>query len=187
MGKVLIKNAKAIVTCDVKDQVFYDCDMLIDGPKIAAIGKNIEADDAEIIHAEGKFVYPGLVNTHHHFFQTFVRNLTAIDYPNMLVMDWIDKIYRIFQKIDDNVIYYSSLTAMADLLKHGCTTAFDHQYCYTTSTGKRPVDRQMERRRSLVSVTQQAAAATHWSGKTEVQFRRRWSNLQMNLSKTVSG
>ncbi len=144
MGKVLIKNAKAIVTCDVKDQVFYDCDMLIDGPKIAAIGKNIEADDAEIIHAEGKFVYPGLVNTHHHFFQTFVRNLTAIDYPNMLVMDWIDKIYRIFQKIDDNVIYYSSLTAMADLLKHGCTTAFDHQYCYTTSTGKRPVDRQME-------------------------------------------
>lgn len=144
MGKVLIKNAKAIVTCDVKDQVFYDCDMLIDGPKIAAIGKNIEADDAEIIHAEEKFVYPGLVNTHHHFFQTFVRNLTAIDYPNMLVMDWIDKIYRIFQKIDDNVIYYSSLTAMADLLKHGCTTAFDHQYCYTTSTGKRPVDRQME-------------------------------------------
>ncbi len=144
MGKVLIKNAKAIVTCDVKDQVFYDCDMLIDGPKIAAIGKNIEADDAEIIHAEGRFVYPGLVNTHHHFFQTFVRNLTAIDYPNMLVMDWIDKIYRIFQKIDDNVIYYSSLTAMADLLKHGCTTAFDHQYCYTTSTGKRPVDRQME-------------------------------------------
>ena len=144
MGKVLIKNAKAIVTRDVKDQVFYDCDMLIDGPKIAAIGKNIEADDAEIIHAEGKFVYPGLVNTHHHFFQTFVRNLTAIDYPNMLVMDWIDKIYRIFQKIDDNVIYYSSLTAMADLLKHGCTTAFDHQYCYTTSTGKRPVDRQME-------------------------------------------
>ena len=144
MGKVLIKNAKAIVTCDVKDQVFYDCDMLIDGPKIAAIGKNIEADDAEIIHAEGKFVYPGLVNTHHHFFQTFVRNLTAIDYPNMLVMDWIDKIYRIFQKIDDNVIYYSSLTAMADLLKHGCTAAFDHQYCYTTSTGKRPVDRQME-------------------------------------------
>lgn len=144
MGKILIKNAKAIVTCDAKDQVFYDCDMLIDGQKIAAIGKNIEADGAEVIHAEGKFVYPGLINTHHHFFQTFVRNLTAIDYPNMMVMDWIDKIYRIFQKIDDNVIYYSSLTAMADLLKHGCTTAFDHQYCYTTATGKRPVDRQME-------------------------------------------
>lgn len=144
MSKILIKNAKAIVTCDDKDRVFYDSDMLIDGPKIAAIGKNLEAEGAEIIHADGKFVYPGLVNTHHHFFQTFVRNMTTIDYPNLTVMDWIDKIYRIFQKIDDNVIYYSSLTAMADLLKHGCTTAFDHQYCYTTATGKRPVDRQME-------------------------------------------
>ncbi len=144
MSKILIKNAKAIVTCDEKDNVFYDSDMLIDGPKIAAIGKDIKAEDAEVIDASGKFVYPGLVNTHHHFFQTFVRNMTTIDYPNLTVMDWIDKIYRIFQKIDDNVIYYSSLTAMADLLKHGCTTAFDHQYCYTTATGKRPVDRQME-------------------------------------------
>ncbi len=144
MSKILIKNAKAIVTCDEKDNVFYDRDMLIDGPKIAAIGKDIKAEDAEVIDASGKFVYPGLVNTHHHFFQTFVRNMTTIDYPNLTVMDWIDKIYRIFQKIDDNVIYYSSLTAMADLLKHGCTTAFDHQYCYTTATGKRPVDRQME-------------------------------------------
>lgn len=144
MSKILIKNAKAIVTCDEKDNVFYDSDMLIDGPKIAAISKDIKAEDAEVIDASGKFVYPGLVNTHHHFFQTFVRNMTTIDYPNLTVMDWIDKIYRIFQKIDDNVIYYSSLTAMADLLKHGCTTAFDHQYCYTTATGKRPVDRQME-------------------------------------------
>lgn len=144
MSKILIKNAKAIVTCDEKDNVFYDSDMLIDGPKIAAIGKDIKAEDAEVIDASGKFVYPGLVNTHHHFFQTFVRNMTTIDYPNLTVMDWIDKIYRIFQKIDDNVIYYSSLAAMADLLKHGCTTAFDHQYCYTTATGKRPVDRQME-------------------------------------------
>ena len=92
MSKILIKNAKAIVTCDEKDNVFYDSDMLIDGPKIAAIGKDIKAEDAEVIDASGKFVYPGLVNTHHHFFQTFVRNMTTIDYPNLTVMDWIDKI-----------------------------------------------------------------------------------------------
>ena len=147
MGKVFIKNAKAIVTCDAQDQVFYNCDLLIDGPKLISVGTVIEPDDprilgAKVIDASGMFIYPGLVNTHHHFFQTFVRNLTTIDYPNLTVMDWIDQIYRIFQKIDDQVIFYSSLTAMADLLKHGCTTAFDHQYCYTTFTGKRPVDRQ---------------------------------------------
>jgi len=143
-SKILIKNAKAIVTCDGQDQVFRDSDILIEGPAIKAIGKDLEAEGAELVDAKGKFVYPGLVNTHHHFFQTFVRNLITIDYPNLTVMDWIDKIYRIFQIIDNDVIYYSTLTSFADLIKHGCTCAFDHQYCYTTKTGKEPVDRQME-------------------------------------------
>ena len=84
----------------------------MEGPKIKAIGQHLDAAADEVIDARDRFVYPGLVNTHHHFFQTFVRNLKTIDYPNMTVPDWIDKIYRIFQVIDDEVIYYSSLTAM---------------------------------------------------------------------------
>ena len=112
--KILIKNAKAIVSCDSGDQVYWDSDILIEGPKITEIGKDIEAEGAEIIRGDGKFVYPGLIN------------LTSIDYPNLMVMDWIDKIYRIFQIIDSDVIYYSSLTALGDLIKHGCTCAFDH-------------------------------------------------------------
>jgi hydroxyatrazine ethylaminohydrolase len=143
-NKVLIKNAKAVVTCDPNDQVFYDVDILIEGPMIKQIGKNLEAAGAQTIDGRDKFIYPGLVNTHHHFFQTFVRNLMDIDYPNMEVVEWLDKIYPIFQEIDEDVIYYSSLTAMADLLKHGCTCAFDHQYCYTRKSGKHLVDRQME-------------------------------------------
>jgi hydroxyatrazine ethylaminohydrolase len=58
-----------------------------------------------------------------------VRNLLTVDYPNMLVLDWIRKIYQIFKRIDGDCIYYSSLVAMTDLIKHGCTTAYDHQYC----------------------------------------------------------
>jgi len=142
--KILIKNAKAIVTCDSQDQVYRDADLLIEGPAVSRIGRGIDCGDAEVLRADGKFIYPGLINTHHHFFQTFVRNLIAIDYPNMLVVEWLDKIYRIFQLIDADVIYYSTLTALADLIKHGCTCAFDHQYCYTDKTGKAPVDRQME-------------------------------------------
>lgn len=145
MGKkILIKNAKAIVTCDSKDTVCFGHDILIEGPKIKRIGKNLSDPDAEVINAYGKFLYPGLVNTHHHFFQTFVRNLVTIDYPNMTVPEWLDKIYRVFQRIDSDVIFYSSITAFADLIKHGCTTAFDHQYCYTKATGTTPIDRQME-------------------------------------------
>lgn len=147
--KTLIKNALAVVSCDTKDNVYKDVDILIEGEKIIDISHDIICSDAKIIDATGKLVYPGLINTHHHFFQTFVRNLTTIDYPNMSVVEWLDKIYRIFQKIDSDVIYYSSLTAMADLVKNGCTTAFDHQYCFTKHTGKEPVDRQMDAARQI--------------------------------------
>jgi hydroxyatrazine ethylaminohydrolase len=126
---ILIKNAAAIVTCDTNDTIFRDCDLLIKGPEIKEIGPNLTAGQAEVIDAADCFVYPGLINTHHHFFQTFVRNLLTVDYPNMLVLDWIRKIYQIFKRIDGDCIYYSSLVAMTDLIKHGCTTAYDHQYC----------------------------------------------------------
>lgn len=117
--------------------------MLIDGPKILKIGPNLAAPHDEVLDATDMFVYPGFINTHH-FFQTFVRNLKTIGYPNMTVPGWLDKIYQIFRLIDDQVIFYFSLTAMGDLLKHGRTCAFDHQYCYTKASGKAPVDRQME-------------------------------------------
>lgn len=147
--RLILKNAGAIVLCDTDDTVHLNADLLVENGCVAAIGQNLSAENATVINARGKFVYPGLINTHHHFFQTFVRNLSSIDYPNMLVVEWLDEIYRIFQTIDADVIYYSSLTAMADLIKHGCTCAFDHQYCYTTATGKAPVDKQMEAARLL--------------------------------------
>ena len=147
--KILIKNARAIVSCDGEDRVYRDADMLIEGPRILAIGRDLmnqrdpvsgrewKQEEVQVIQAEGKFVYPGLINTHHHFFQTFVRNLITIDYPNMMVMDWIDKIYRIFQNIDSDVIYYSTLTSFADLIKHGCTPPLTTN----TATPGRPASR----------------------------------------------
>lgn len=142
--KQLIRRAKAVVTCDKDDTVLFDADIAIDDGIITAIGRGLPAEGREVIDARGKHVYPGLVNTHHHNFQTFVRNLKTIDYPNMTVPVWLDKIYRVFRHVDSDVIFYSSLTAFADLVKHGCTTTFDHQYCYTNATGLDPVDRQME-------------------------------------------
>ena len=65
---ILIKNASSIVTCDANDRVYYNSDILIEGPKIIRIGKAIQETAEETIDASGKFVYPGLINTHHHFF-----------------------------------------------------------------------------------------------------------------------
>ena len=149
MKRTLIRNARAVVSCDAQDRVYKDSDILIEGPRILKIGKNLDSEGAEIISGEGKFVYPGLVNTHHHFFQTFVRNLMAVDYPNITVIQWLDEIYEIFKMITSDAIYYSSLTAFTDLIKHGCTTAFDHQYCFPKSAGKNLVDRQMDAAKML--------------------------------------
>lgn len=143
-GKTVFKNASAIVTCDLQDSVFRNCDLLIEGPRITAIGRDLDADGATVIDADNCFIYPGMVNTHHHFFQMFIRNLLAVDFPNMAVLEWLNEIYPIFKRIDADCVYYSSLAAMADLLKHGCTTAFDHQYCFPSHTVKELVDRQFE-------------------------------------------
>ena len=142
--KMLIKNAGAIISCDAEDNVFYGYDILIEGPKIVSIGKNIQTAVDETIDASGKFIFPGLVNTHHHFFQTFIRNLAAIDFPNMSVIEWLGVIYEIFKHIDADLVYYSSFVAMADLLKHGATTVFDHQYVFPRSADKHLIDRQMD-------------------------------------------
>ena len=144
MAKTLLRNARAIVSCDERDRVYEHCDLLIEDQKILEIAPHISCESAQVIDATGKLIYPGLVNTHHHFFQTFIRNLTTIDYPNMTVLEWLDVFFQAVRYVDSDVMYYSALTAMADLVKHGCTTAFDHQYCFNARTGKASIDRQME-------------------------------------------
>ena len=144
VDKILIKNALAIITCNAQNDIHYNSDLYIEGPEIIKIGKNLEAGDARIIDGKNMFVYPGLINTHHHFFQAFVRNNVWLDWTKLDVMDWIKQIYEFFKLIDSDSIYYTSLSSMSELIKHGCTTAFDHQYCYPKHAGKLLVDRQME-------------------------------------------
>ena len=141
---LILRNCAAVVT-SASDPVQRDVDILVEGSAIAAIGSRLTAPEgAELIDASGWFVYPGLVNTHHHFFQIFVRNRAEIDWTRMTVVEWLDAIYPIFARLTEDCFYHSSLTAMAELIKHGCTTAFDHQYCFPRHAGTRIVDRQFE-------------------------------------------
>ena len=112
MGTILLKHAQAIVSCDAHDTVYKDADLLIDGPRILQIGPSLPAPaDAQVIDCTGKILYPGLVNTHHHFFQSFVRNISRIECYNMSLLEWLDEIYRIFVRLNEEDIYYASLTA----------------------------------------------------------------------------
>ena len=139
----LLKNCAAIVT-SASGLVLSGQDMLIDGKQITAIGPNLTAPNAEVIDASGWFIYPGLVNTHHHFFQCFVRNRADLDWTKLSVIEWLDLIYPIFSRLTEDQFYHSSVVALAELIKHGCTTAFDHQYNFPHHAGSRIVDRQFE-------------------------------------------
>lgn len=149
MAGYLLKGCAAVVTEDGTGPfVRPDVDLLTDGPAIRAIGPALDnaplPPGTEILDAQGWFVYPGLVNAHHHFVQCFVRNRAELDWTKLAVIEWLDRIYPIFSHLTEDCFYHASVTAMAELVKHGCTTAFDHQYCFPRAAGKQPIDRQFE-------------------------------------------
>ncbi len=148
MTATLFKSCAAVITCDDNNNVYHNVDVLVANANIQQISPRIPEqtlpEGTEIIDASGYFIYPGLVNTHHHFFQCFVRNNAELDWTRYSVIEWLDRIYPIFARLDEECFYHSSLTAMAELIKHGCTTAFDHQYNFPRHAGKQIVDRQFE-------------------------------------------
>ena len=139
----LLKNCAAIVP-SASDLVLTGQNMLIEVKQIAAIGPNLHGPGAEVIDASGWFLYPGLINTHHHFFQCLVRNRAELDWTKLSVIEWLDLIYPVFSRLTEDQFYHSSVVALAELIKHGCTTAFDHQYNFPKHAGSRIVDRQFE-------------------------------------------
>ncbi|MEP4194749.1 MAG: amidohydrolase [Aliishimia sp.] len=146
MTAILLKACEAIVT-SASDRVLRGQDILCEGGAITAIGPDLDRlapDGTEVIDGAGLFVYPGLVNTHHHFFQCFVRNRQELDWTRYSVIEWLDRIYPIFSRLTEDCFYHSSVVAMAELIKHGCTTAFDHQYCFPRHAGSHIIDRQFE-------------------------------------------
>jgi len=127
MTSILIKNARAIITVDDKDTVLENQNIFIENNYFCHIGKEFFIAD-KVIDAEGMFVYPGLINTHHHLYQTFTRNLPQVQ--NLELFDWLVTLYEIWRGLNPEMIYYSAVVGMGELLKYGCTTCFDHHYVF---------------------------------------------------------
>jgi cytosine/adenosine deaminase-related metal-dependent hydrolase len=110
-------------------------DILIDGNRIAAIGKDLEIPEgAETIDASRHVVLPGLVNTHHHFYQTLTRNIPAVQ--DAKLFHWLVYLYEIWKGLDPEAVYWSSLLALAELAKTGCSLTSDHHYLYPHGFGQ---------------------------------------------------
>lgn len=131
--KTLLKNIRALVTCDDGDRVLRGADLLLDGGRIARVGLNITDAADETIDAGALIVYPGLVNTHHHLYQYFTRNLRSVQ--NLELFGWLTALYGIWAHINEETVRLSSLCGMAELMKYGCTTCFDHHYVFPKNSG----------------------------------------------------
>ena len=110
-GTLLVKNVKHLVTCDANDRLLDGVDVFIRDGVIEAIGP-VEETAEDVIDASNMVMYPGLINTHHHLYQTFSRNLPQVQ--NMELFPWLKTLYEIWKHVDEDVVYYSSLTGMGE-------------------------------------------------------------------------
>ena len=111
-----------------EDEPLTGWDILVRDNRIEKISKRITEKVDRVIDCSRLVVVPGFVNTHHHFYQTLTRNLPGAQ--NAELFDWLVYLYEIWKHLDEDAIYHSSLLAMGELLKTGCTTSTDHHYVY---------------------------------------------------------
>jgi cytosine/adenosine deaminase-related metal-dependent hydrolase len=142
MGSLLLKNCFHIQPSAGEEGV-SGADIFIEGESISRMGRGLTAPEGtRVIDCSHHVVVPGFVNTHHHFFQTLTRNLAGAQ--NAKLFDWLVYLYEIWKNIDEEAIYYSSLLAMGELLKTGCTCSTDHLYLYPKGAGANFMARQFE-------------------------------------------
>ena len=127
---LLLKNADLVVTMDKDRRELAHASILIAGQEIQAIGPTANLPDRadEVIDLVGHVVCPGLINTHHHMFQSLTRAVPAAQ--NASLFGWLKALYPIWSHLTPEMIRVSTQTAMAELLLSGCTTSSDHLYLY---------------------------------------------------------
>ena len=129
MTRTLIKNASVIVTMDADRREISGGSVLIEDGTVIAVGAEIATDAVdETIDASGCVVTPGLVNTHHHLFQTLVRAVPGGQ--DALLFGWLKTLYPIFLRMTPEDFFVSAQVGLAELALSGCTMSSDHQYIF---------------------------------------------------------
>src|SRR5450432_313902 len=133
MYTLLIKHAHVLATRDDQGREIFDGALLVRDHLIEAVGTTAELADLgrtanEVIDLTDHVVLPGLVNTHHHMYQSLTRVIPAAQ--DRELFDWLMALYGIWRGLTPDMIYTSALTSMAELMLSGCTTASDHLYIY---------------------------------------------------------
>ena len=130
MATLLIRNARLLVTMDAQRREIADGGVFVRDHAIEAVGPSGElpASADVVIDARDQIVFPGLVNTHHHMYQTLTRVVRPAQ--DCELFDWLRTLYPIWARLTPEMVRVSTQTAMAELLLSGCTTSSDHLYLY---------------------------------------------------------
>jgi cytosine/adenosine deaminase-related metal-dependent hydrolase len=124
----LVRNADVIVTMDGTRRELAGASLLVRDGTIAAIGPGLSAPGAEILDATGCVVTPGLVNTHHHLYQTLTRAVPGGQ--DALLFGWLRTLYPIWARYTPDDFHVSTQLGLAELALSGCSMSSDHLYLY---------------------------------------------------------
>lgn len=128
MSTMLVKNAQIVVTMDAQRREIADGGLFIRNNIIEQVGSTNKLPQTAdtILNLHNHIVLPGLVNTHHHLYQS----LTRVMAQDNELFTWLKTLYPIWANLTDEAIYVSTLTGLAELILSGCTTSSDHLYIY---------------------------------------------------------
>ena len=136
MPHLLVKNIGYLVTMNSARAVLRDAWLLAENGFITALGTGAPppgAAAAAVHDARGGIVTPGLVNTHHHFYQTMARAYTPGN--NLPLLPWLAQLNRLWQPFTADDLHLASKLALAEMMLTGCTTTADHHYVVPRSSG----------------------------------------------------
>jgi len=130
MTTLLVRHATVLVTMDSARREIADGALFCRDGLVEQVGATSElpAQADEVLDLSGHIVLPGLVNTHHHLYQTLTRAVPAVQDADLF--HWLTHLYPIWANLTPEGVYTSALTGLGELARSGCTTVFDHLYIY---------------------------------------------------------
>ena len=127
MAEILIRGADHVLTMNDAREELRGADILLRDGVIAAIGEGLETR-GEVVEARGCVVTPGLVNTHHHLYQTLTRAVPGGQ--DALLFGWLKTLYPIWARFGPEEMFVSAQVGLAELALSGCSLSSDHLYLY---------------------------------------------------------
>lgn len=131
---LLVRDAAVVATCDDGRRELRGASVLVRGGRIEAVGPaaDLPREADEVVDARGHLVVPGLINTHHHMYQSLTRAVPEVQDAELFA--WLRGLYPLWAHLTPEMARVSAQVAMAELLLSGCTTSSDHLYLFPNGT-----------------------------------------------------